>query len=51
MDEKHEDILLQLHIERPLYEQEALNEAFSYERPQGSCKSHPTIQNCILKQL
>lgn len=30
--EKH-DILLQIHLERPIYEQETLNEDYHYEKP------------------
>lgn len=29
--EKHHDVLLHLNVERPLYEQDALNQAYQYE--------------------
>ncbi|XP_015181056.1 PREDICTED: solute carrier family 26 member 10 [Polistes dominula] len=34
--EKQDDVLLQLRVERPLYEQEALNLDYHYERPRTS---------------
>ncbi|KAI4502188.1 hypothetical protein M0802_002870 [Mischocyttarus mexicanus] len=34
--EKQDDVLLQLRVERPLYEQEALNVDYHYERPRTS---------------
>jgi len=30
--------MLQIHLERPLYEHETLNQNYDYEKPKSSCK-------------
>jgi len=30
--------MLQIHLERPLYEHETLNQSYDYEKPKSSCK-------------
>jgi len=32
------DALLQINLERPLYEHEALNQNYNYEKPKSFCK-------------
>lgn len=46
--DKEDEVLRQLQVERPLYEQSALNRAYNYEKPKSSCEYIFTVISLII---
>lgn len=42
-----QDLLMQIHVERPIYKHEALNQDYDYEKPKSSGKLHIYVTNCM----